>query len=104
MDCKLRRVLWCMHPPMKSASRKGPMGWLVPSRMPLSMSSAVPTFCKVEQNKTGSRPRKGVGRASRTRQDKAGQGRTAQDILKREQHRELTRPMTRTAPEMDYIG
>lgn len=28
---------------MKSASRSGPIGWLVPSRMPLSMSSAEPT-------------------------------------------------------------
>ena len=29
--------------PIKSARRSGPIGWLVPSRRPLSMSSAVPT-------------------------------------------------------------
>jgi hypothetical protein len=37
------------HPPIKSASRSGPIGWLVPRRMPLSMSSALPTPWRQQQ-------------------------------------------------------
>ena len=46
-----------LHQPMKSASSRGPMGWLVPSRMPLSMSCAEATpsmsaknACEAEDN------------------------------------------------------
>lgn len=46
------------HPPMKSARRSGPIGWLVPSRMPLSMSSALPTPCR--RARVGAGWRRGV--------------------------------------------
>lgn len=46
----VRQLLWVSRSPMKSASLSGPIGWFVPSLMPLSMSSALPTPCNNSSN------------------------------------------------------